>query len=339
VNDYLFRAKLGSGASSRVYLALDIRTQIEYAIKLTKLQEVSRLSTGLAQLEREIRLMRLFNHPNILKLHEVLLVEEDREVFLVLEYARNGCLGAYVERGQRLSVQCICSIVKQVIGAIKHLHERGFVHEDIKPWNLLVDDRGRVLLADFGIGHSFQSAAMVVGSPAFQAPEVLDDCEEEGMEEEVGAAPQKEDIWALGVTLYQLLFMKLPFPGHNLYEVVSYIKTHELEIPEGTDPGLGELLRGMLTVDPGKRWDADMVLQHRLIREAPERAVDLPAAPQPEIMTGDPVQAKAVVCPPGFSFVSVLMGKRQKPMIPRMETTLLEESSDEELSLSPLLDH
>jgi serine/threonine-protein kinase 11 len=336
VNGYLFRAKLGSGASSRVYLAVDTRTGTEHAVKRLRLQDLSRQSSGVAQLEREIRLMRLFNHPNILKLHEVLLNEAEREVFLVLEYARNGCLGAYVERGERLSIPCICSIVKQIVGAITHLHERGFVHEDIKPWNLLVDGGGRVLLADFGIGHSFQSAAMVVGSPAFQAPEALDDGagEEEGEED---AGPQKEDVWALGVTLYQLLFMQLPFRGENLYEVVEYIRTHELEIPEGTDPRLAQLLRGMLTVDPARRWDVAQIIAHEMIRDATDRADDLPEAPPPETVAGGGVELRAVVCQPGFSFGAIVIpgqGRRTSDgaAFPRATPPVVDDSSDEEFS-------
>jgi serine/threonine-protein kinase 11 len=350
VNAYLFRAKLGSGASSRVYLAVNTQSGDHFAIKRMKLHELSRSSSGIAQLEREIRLMRLFDHPNILKLHEVLLLESEREVFLVLEYAQNGCLGAYVERNQQLSLPQICSIMKQVIGAIKHLHERGFVHEDIKPWNLLVDGSGRVLLGDFGIGHSFQSAAMVVGSPAFQAPEALDDIDAtiEDDEEEDGR-PQKEDIWALGVTLYQLLFMKLPFLGENLYEIVGYIKTHELEIPPGTNPHIVELLRGMLTVDPEKRFDADDVLRNPLISGAIDTAEDIPPAPPPEWIDGPVVESRAVVCTPGFSFVGVLLGggtgvpcspfASMDRLFPRSTQPLFDDSSEDELNPSPILGH
>jgi serine/threonine-protein kinase 11 len=350
VNDYIFRAKLGSGASSRVYLAVDARSGEQYAVKRMKLHELSHSSSGIAQLEREIRLMRLFDHPNILKLREVLLLESEREVFLVLEYAENGCLGAYVERGQRLSIPCICSIVRQIVGAIKHLHERGFVHEDIKPWNLLVDGAGRVLLADFGIGHSFQSAAMVVGSPAFQAPEALDDTDSDLSGDEEEPRPQKEDVWALGVTLFQLLFMRLPFQGENLYEIVGYIKAQPLEIPGDADPLLAQLLRGMLTIDPVKRFDADDILQNPLIAAAADRAADIPMAPPPVGIDGPVVLTTAVVCQPGFSYVGILLAAEaampSRPpfgsierMFPRAAEPVFDDSSEDELVPSPILPH
>jgi serine/threonine protein kinase len=113
----------------------------------------------------------------------------------------------------------------------------------------LIDASGRALLADFGIGHTFASARMVVGSPAFQAPEALNDsygdcdCPECC---ECSDGPQKEDVWALGVTLYQLLFNTLPYCGNNLYEIVSDIMTRPLAIPDGVNSEIVKLFSGML---------------------------------------------------------------------------------------------
>jgi serine/threonine-protein kinase 11 len=312
VNDYVLRAKLGSGASSRVYLGIDSNTNQRYAVKRVKLRELCRSSSGVAQLEREIRLMRTMSSPNIIKLKEVLLIESDQEAFLILEYAENGSLGAYIDRGQRISFISICSIIKQVVSAIKYLHTMGFVHQDIKPWNILVGTNGRMILADFGIGHSFQSAAMVVGSPAYQAPEALDDYSDG--EEEVECQPQKEDIWGLGVTLYQLLYMRLPFPGENLYEIVNYIKENGLQVPEGTDPLMAELLAGMLKTLPAERYGTDAVLNNPLIKNAPDLAPDLPDVEPPILLDGPIVECPATVCPPGYSFANVAQTIQEKLM-------------------------
>lgn len=313
VNNYVLASKIGSGASSKVYLGIDEVTGDKYAVKRIKLKELSRTSSGIAQLEREIRLMRGFKHSNILKLKEALHNTTTHEAYLILEYAEKGSLGAFVERGDRLSHEAIFSIMKQVALAIKYLHEHGHVHQDIKPWNILLDGQGRALLADFGIGHSFQSAGMVVGSPAFQAPEALDDAY--GYEEEEDATdysqsdagPTKEDIWALGVTLYQLLFLKLPFLGSNLYEIVNYIKENPLEIPEGTNPDVVDLLHSMLNVNPAKRISIDDLLANELIANASDYASDLPDVPKPKIIEGERIRSEAIVCPPDYSFVSVSM--------------------------------
>jgi serine/threonine-protein kinase 11 len=185
--------------------------------------------------------------------------------------------------------------------AVKYFHDMGYVHQDIKPGNILLDGTGRAILGDFGIGHSFRSAIMVVGSPAYQAPEALDDsyCDEE---EQSDLPPQKEDIWALGVTFYQLLFQKLPFSGDNLYEIVNQIKSGPVNIPEGTDMAIAELLRGMLTVDPQKRLGEQELLNHPLIKNAADRATDLPPIPGPKMLDGEAIEIRANQCPVDFSF-------------------------------------
>jgi serine/threonine-protein kinase 11 len=255
--------------------------------------------------------MRLFDHPNILKLVEVLHIPETDRVYLVLEYADMGSLAALIERRAALPLNSSLSIFKQAAGAIKCLHDAGYVHQDIKPGNILLDGSGRAILADFGIGHSFVSAAMVVGSPAYQAPEALDD----GYAEEIvsdGAAPQKEDVWALGVTLYQTLFGVLPFVGSNLYEVVNAIKEKPLELPADTKPLVVDLIRGMLTIDPKTRFGIDEVLHHPVIVEAEIRASELPAPPPLKVCDGELQMLKAVVWREGVSLVEIAMGIRRR---------------------------
>jgi serine/threonine-protein kinase 11 len=281
VNKYLLTAKLGSGASSTVYLALDKFSNQRYAVKRIRIRELAKSSNGLAQLEREIRLMRLLDHPNILRLVEVLYAPSVAEAFLVLEYADGGSLGDIVENGVRLSYPAIFSIVKQIATAIWYLHKTGYIHQDVKPYNILLDSSGRAVLGDFGVGHSFHSAGMVVGSPAYQAPEALDDSYGSSDGEDLLDEPEKEDVWALGVTLYQLLFHRLPFAGSTLFEIVNDIRNHPIEVPEGTDPKIAELVEGMLTVDPMKRLSVEDLLRHPLIRGADDRARGLPNVREP----------------------------------------------------------
>jgi serine/threonine-protein kinase 11 len=306
INNYLLKLKIGSGTSGQVYLGIDQKSVRSYAIKRIKLSDLIRSSSGLAQLEREIRLMRLLTHPNILALLEVLHLKNRDEVLLVLDYAEKGSVGDFVDRGQELSVASILSILKQVIGALQYLHGQGYVHHDVKPHNILIDVNGRAMLADFGIGHSFASTCMVVGSPAYQAPEVLDDAY--GREEDSDVfldEPQKEDVWALGVTFYQLLFKNLPFVGSTLFEIVKEIRDRPLEIPEGTDEAIIELLRGMLAVDPIARLSIEDLIRNPLIRDAADRATELPDVPPLRFREGPVVELHAEVCGVGYSFADV----------------------------------
>jgi serine/threonine-protein kinase 11 len=298
INNYLLTAKVGSGSSSTVYAAIDVTTKRQVAVKRIKLRDLARSDNGIGQLEREVRLIRRFQHPNILKLIEVLHDDLNAEVYIVLEYAAKGSLGGYIARGQRLSRDAIFGILHQIAFALKYLHGLGYVHQDIKPGNVILDATGRALLADFGIGHTFASAGMVFGSPAFQAPEALEDNYEDTPD-----GPQKEDVWALGVTAYQLLFMRLPYSGSNLYEVVNDIKTRPLEMPEGTDRKTADLLRGMLSVDPSTRLGIDDLLANPLLSH--DRKYELPPTPEPEAKDGPVVACRAQVCGDGFSFASL----------------------------------
>jgi serine/threonine protein kinase len=179
---------------------------------------LSVIGESFCEFECEIRLMRVLTHPNLLKLLEVLHVPGTDKVFLILESADLGSVDAWLARRQCLSLPTVLSIMKQTAQALEYMHNAGYVHQDIKPGNILVDHRGRVMLEDFGIGHTLLSADLAVGTPGYQAPEVLDDSY--GDESHAVLSPPKEDVWALGVTLYQLLFHKLPFTGENLYEIV-----------------------------------------------------------------------------------------------------------------------
>lgn len=289
INKYLLAQKIGTGSYSKVFLGID--GDQKYAIKRISLTDLSRKSSGIMQLEREIRLMHTFNHPNILKIHEVLHSISDNHVYLVLEYAECGSIGSYIDKGYHFQLNSIRSIIKQVSNALSYVHSLGFVHQDIKPANILLKSNGMVLLADFGIGHSFMSASTVVGTPAYQAPEAINDNtdlddldydepshssskEEESSEEslkENEECPQlKEEIWALGVTLYQLIFNDLPFIGENLYEIVSIIKSTPLSLPHGIDPKIEGLLRRMLEVDPEKRISLDEVMNDPFVKDAPD---------------------------------------------------------------------
>ncbi|OHT16282.1 CAMK family protein kinase [Tritrichomonas foetus] len=293
INNYLLTKKIGSGSYSKVYLGVDGISN--YAVKRISLKDLSRTSNGIMQLEREIRLMQTLKHDNILKIHEVLHAVDDDYVYLVLDYADLGSLNSLMEKGYHFEIDSIRSIIKQISSALDYIHSMGFVHQDIKPGNILLTSDGKALLADFGIGHSFMSAAMVVGSPAFQAPETLNDTYEEDFEEYESDennnnpsdhinsekaeeedyssedCPQvREDIWALGVTLYQLLFNRLPYIGENLYEIVSNIKSQPLEFPENIDPSIEKLIRGMLTIEPENRMTLEEVMDDPFVKNAPD---------------------------------------------------------------------
>jgi serine/threonine-protein kinase 11 len=303
VNQYFLTDTLGQGSFAKVFLAYDPHLGKRFAIKRFRLKELQRLDSGVSQLEREISAMRKIVHPNIIRLHCVLHDEESEVVYLVLDYADCGSLENLLRAGV-VDRALVKYVFVRVLGAVSYLHSQGIVHQDIKPSNILLSGNGGVFLSDFGVGHSFQSAAMVVGSPAYQAPEALADSE---LESEWECNPAGEDVWSLGVTLYQCVFGELPFVGANVFEVVQDILTRGLRMPDGVEGGLRELLQGMLAVDPGRRMTVAQVSAARFFEGAPE-AIALPQRRVAEaIVEGRCRQSSARVCDGDCSFARPLL--------------------------------
>jgi serine/threonine protein kinase len=124
--------------------------------------------------------------------------------------------------------------------------------------------------------------------------------------------PDKEDVWALGVTFYQLLFQRLPFAGETLFEIVNVIKEVGLKIPEDADCRIAEILTGMLTIDPRRRWGIPELLAHAAIAAAADRATDLPPVPSTRLADGDPELFLANVCPREMPFLDLVRSSARR---------------------------
>lgn len=274
VNQYLLLKKIGTGASSKIYITLDTKDNKYYATKVFK--PVGFYGDGLdmmSHFEREIRILWNFHHENILGVHEALLSEATSTAYIVLEWADCGCLEQFCSPSNSLDLAEIATIFIQIVRGVMHLHEHGIAHKDIKPSNVLLFSDGTAKISDFGIGHSFQSADSVVGTPAYQAPEVFgnDDDDYEYDDDEDSQPPLdpiKEDVWSLGVSLYQLAFCKLPFSGNNEYEIARNARESILQYDDDVPDDLADLLRGMLEIDPAKRLTMEQVKNHRFFNRA-----------------------------------------------------------------------
>jgi serine/threonine-protein kinase 11 len=287
LNQYLLVAKLGSGSCARVHLAVDTTTNNKYAAKAIRLLSTR---TSPSALEREIRLMRSLDHPNIVKLHEVLHRSDTNTVYLFMDFASGGAL-----RGRLLSEDVAKIVFAKVLTGLQYLHSRGFVHQDIKPSNILLIEDGEVKLADFGIGHSLQSADSVFGSPAYQAPEFFDeDCE--------AIDPVKEDLWSVGVSLYESVFGRLPFHGDSVYEIGAAIREQPLEVPASASPELRDLLENLLCVDPGARFGMEQLQRHPWFAVAAAEKVAFQGKPVTMKQAKSCVMIPVNVCRDEYSF-------------------------------------
>merc|ERR1712223_657213 len=183
----------------------------------------------LQKVHREIAIMKKLDHPNVVKLVEVLDDPEDDNLYMVFEL---------LERGEVLTVPTDTPLdeksawlaFRDVILGLEYLHYQKIIHRDIKPSNLLRADNGEVKIADLGVSNEFDGPdaflTNTAGTPAFTAPECLSI--KQGDSPYSGKAA---DIWSLGVTLYCLVFGSLPFHDENIVVIYNKIRAQQLQIP------------------------------------------------------------------------------------------------------------
>ncbi|KAL7122274.1 hypothetical protein ACP275_01G035000 [Erythranthe tilingii] len=241
---------LGKGTFAKVYVARNLSTNEFVAIKVIKKNKVIKDERMMEQIIREISVMRLVRHPNIVGLKEVMATKSN--IFFVMEYVRGGELFAKVALG-RLKEDAARSYFQQLVSAVDFCHSRGVFHRDLKPENLLLDENGDLKISDFGLSalheHSPNAAAGKLlhtqcGTPAYIAPEVL---------ARKGYDGAKADIWSCGVVLYVLLAGFLPFQDENISAMYRKIYKAEYECPPWFSAEAKRLISRLLVPDPGKR--------------------------------------------------------------------------------------
>lgn len=216
-------------------------------------------------IEREIIIMKLLNHPNVLRLYDVW--ETNANLYMVLEYAEKGELfNLLVERGPLPENEAI-TFFRQIIIGISYCHALGIVHRDLKPENLLLDHKFNIKIADFGMAALETEDKLLetsCGSPHYAAPEIVSGIPYHGF---------ASDIWSCGVILYALLTGRLPFDEDdgNIRNLLLKVQSGQFEMP-GNDEISGEaqdLIARLLVVDPTKRIKAREILKHPLLQKYP----------------------------------------------------------------------
>nr|AMQ78439.1 CIPK26 [Stipa purpurea] len=237
---------LGQGNFAKVYYARNLTSGQGVAIKMIDKDKVSRVGL-MVQIKREISIMRLVRHPNVLKLFEVMASKS--KIYFVLEYAKGGELFNKITKG-KLSEDVARRYFHQLIGAVDYCHSRGVYHRDLKPENLLLDESENLKVSDFDLSALAESRRQdgllhtTCGTPAYVAPEVLS---------RRGYDGAKADIWSCGVILFVLVAGYLPFHDTNLIEMYRKISRAEYRCPRPFSVELKDLLYKMLDPDPSTR--------------------------------------------------------------------------------------
>ncbi|KAK8631307.1 hypothetical protein V6N13_080061 [Hibiscus sabdariffa] len=245
---------LGCGAFAKVYQARHVKTGETVAIKALCKRKVVR-GKPMAQVKREIDIMRRLNHPNIIKLIEVLGTKN--RFYFVMEYAKGGELFTRITKG-RFGEDLCRRYFQQLIRAIEFCHSRGIYHRDLKLENLLLDQNWNLKVTDFGLGalseHVRQDGLLhtLCGTPAYVAPEIL------GRRGYDGA---KVDIWACGIILFFLHAGFLPFHESSMIMTYRKIFRGEFKFPEWTSPDLRRLISRLLDTNPETRISIDEIMR------------------------------------------------------------------------------
>ncbi|XP_076958803.1 SNF1-related protein kinase catalytic subunit alpha KIN10-like [Bidens hawaiensis] len=257
LSNYKVGETLGIGAFGKVKVATHILTGIRVAIKILVRQSIDE-----EKARREINIMRILSHPHIVRLFEV--IETGKKLYLVMEYMNGGELFDYITEHCWLEEVHARRFFQQIISGVESCHLHKVVHRDIKPENLLLDSKGNVKVADFGLANVMRDGHLLktwCGSLHYAAPEVV------SMRPYVGP---EVDVWSCGVVLYALLPGSLPFDHGMMPVLLEKIKNGIITFPKCFSPGACDLIKRMLTVDPVKRITITEIYKHSWFR------VDLP---------------------------------------------------------------
>nr|XP_022912863.1 calcium/calmodulin-dependent protein kinase type II alpha chain isoform X4 [Onthophagus taurus] len=268
-DNYELKEELGKGAFSVVRRCVQKSTGLEFAAKIINTKKLS--ARDFQKLEREARICRKLQHPNIVSNPEVLKhlvrlhdsIQEENYHYLVFDLVTGGELFEDIVAREFYSEADASHCIQQILESVNHCHQNGVVHRDLKPENLLLASKAKgaaVKLADFGLAIEVQGEQQAwfgfAGTPGYLSPEVL-------KKEPYG---KPVDIWACGVILYILLVGYPPFWDEDQHRLYAQIKAGAYEYPspewDTVTPEAKNLINQMLSVNPSKRITAAEALKH-----------------------------------------------------------------------------
>jgi len=262
---YRLDQRIGAGGMGEVWRATDLVLGRIVAVKVV----LAKLLDDPEFVRRflvEARAMASVKHPGVVAIHD--FHGDEAGAYLVMEYVEGESLAAALGRLGRLNPIAAMNLVAQAADALQAVHERGIVHRDVKPANLLVRADGTVALTDFGIalaagGTQLTQAGAVLGTPSYLAPEQV-----------LGQpATPRSDVYALGVVAFECLAGRRPFAGDNPF-AVAMRRVHEPapRLPVDVPPPMAEVVDRSLITDPGRRWSSAAELAQAARRSAVNRS-------------------------------------------------------------------
>ncbi|XP_041083910.1 calcium/calmodulin-dependent protein kinase kinase 2-like isoform X2 [Polyodon spathula] len=282
LNQYKLKDEIGKGSYGVVKLAYNEDDNTYYAMKVLSKKKLMRQAGfprrppprgakavseappqpkgPLERVYQEIAILKKLDHPNVVKLVEVLDDPSEDHLYMVFELVKQGAV-MEVTRDKPLTESQARFYFKDLLRGIEFLHYQKIIHRDIKPSNLLVGEDGHVKIADFGVSNQFEGTdallTSTVGTPAFLAPETLSETRK-------NFSGKALDVWAMGVTLYCFVFGQCPFMDERILSLHHKIKNQLVEMPEQRDVSeeLKDLLLKMLNKNPEARITVPEIKVH-----------------------------------------------------------------------------
>lgn len=253
IGKYRLLKTIGKGNFAKVKLAKHIPTGKEVAIKII---DKTQLNPGsLQKLFREVRIMKTLDHPNIVKLFQV--IETEKTLYLVMEYASGGEVFDYLVLHGRMKEKEARAKFRQIVSAVQYCHQKKIIHRDLKAENLLLDSEMNIKIADFGFSNEFVPGNKLdtfCGSPPYAAPELFQGKKYDGPE---------VDVWSLGVILYTLVSGSLPFDGSTLRELRERVLRGKYRIPFYMSTDCENLLKKFLVLNPARRASLEVIMKDK----------------------------------------------------------------------------
>ncbi|KAL1517821.1 hypothetical protein ABEB36_001542 [Hypothenemus hampei] len=257
IGKYKLLKTIGKGNFAKVKLAKHVPTGKEVAIKII---DKTQLTPGsLQKLFREVRIMKMLDHPNIVKLFQV--IETEKTLYLVMEYASGGEVFDYLVLHGRMKEKEARAKFRQIVSAVQYCHQKRIIHRDLKAENLLLDSEMNIKIADFGFSNEFTPGNKLdtfCGSPPYAAPELFQGKKYDGPE---------VDVWSLGVILYTLVSGSLPFDGSTLRELRERVLRGKYRIPFYMSTDCENLLKKFLVLNPAKRASLETIMKDKWMNQ------------------------------------------------------------------------
>ena len=266
---------LGKGTFGQVKLGQHTLTGEKVAIKILEKDKIHD-QKDVERITREIKILKKVRHPNVIQLYEI--IETEKELYMVMEYASGGELFDFIVRHTRLSEKQACKFYLELISGIEYIHQSGVCHRDLKPENLLLDYDLTLKIVDFGLSNMYEPNATLktaCGSPCYAAPEMIAGKRYHGL---------KTDIWSSGVVFYAMVCGYLPFEDPKTSNLYKKIMAADYTLPKFLSGQCKDLIRKILNTDPETRYTINDIRSHTWSLQVKDRNRDMGLFPGKEKM-------------------------------------------------------